>query len=82
MGIDLVLNERGGRSRAAPGNLVGFKEHGVDAGEGESVGDQCSRDATTDDGYIATPVLFKPRVDGEKAISDQPEWRPASEIHA
>jgi hypothetical protein len=82
VGVDLILDERGGGSGAAPRDLPRLEQDDVDALAGEPVGDEGAGDAAPDDGHVAAAVAAEPWVGRRQADERWPERGAAGQIHA
>ena len=68
VGVDLVLDQRGGGGGAAVRDLVGLEQHGGDALPGEPMGHERAGDAAADDGHVAAEVSVESGIGGGKAV--------------
>src|SRR6185295_18164262 len=81
VGVDLILDERGGGRGAAVPDLARLEDGGVNPLPGEPMGHEGAGDSPADDGEVAAEVAAEARVDGGEAVAEQPEGGAAGEVH-
>ncbi len=82
MGIDLVLQQRGAGSGAAPADIALLDHCHVVAMPGQFVGNQRTGDAATDHQHVAAQVLFQWRKRLDQSIAYRPPGVTALQVHS